>query len=110
MDDFKLNTIEEENPEVERVGYSKKYLNQALGDLRSLSKTLHGENILKAGLAEALEFELKRVNTTGYLKTQLNNRIKNWSLAPQSEVIIFRIFQHLLYYQKTIKRTNEQIV
>lgn len=101
---IQLNNIEDENPGIRRVSDSRNYLNQALGDLRALSKTLNGDNILNAGLSEAIDFELKRVEKTGYLETEFVNKVPNFKLPSKTEIIVFRMFQEIL--QNVMKHAN----
>ncbi|SOE19669.1 Histidine kinase-, DNA gyrase B-, and HSP90-like ATPase [Spirosomataceae bacterium TFI 002] len=101
---IQLNNIEDEHPDIPRVKDSRTYLNQALGDLRALSKTLNGENILNAGLSDAIAFELERVAKTGYLETDFQNHTTNLTLPPKTEIIVFRMFQEVL--QNVMKHAN----
>ncbi len=100
---IQLNTIDEENPGLKRVGDSKEFLSKALKDLRGLSKTLNSDNILHAGLLKAIEFELERVEKTGIFKVSFENGIQDWDMKPQIEIIVFRMFQELI--QNSIKHS-----
>lgn len=93
---IQLNTIDEENPGIKRVGDSKEFLGKALKDLRALSKTLNSDNILKAGLIKAITFELDRVRRTEIYEVNFRNDIEHWDINPKIEVIVFRIFQEVI--------------
>lgn len=93
---IQLNTIDEENPGIKRVGDSKEFLGKALKDLRALSKTLNSDNILKAGLIKAITFELDRVRRTEIYEVNFRNDIEHWDVNPKIEVIVFRIFQEVI--------------
>ncbi|AWV97907.1 sensor histidine kinase [Arcticibacterium luteifluviistationis] len=93
---IQLNTIDEENPGIKRVGDSKEFLGKALKDLRALSKTLNSDNVLKAGLIKAITFELDRVRRTEVYEVNFVNDIEQWDVNPKIEVIVFRIFQEVI--------------
>jgi signal transduction histidine kinase len=101
---IQLNTIDEENPGIKRVGESKEFLSKALKDLRGLSKTLNSDNILNAGLIKALEFEVERIEKISFCEVELDIQIDNWAVQPRLEIIIFRMFQEII--QNIIKHSG----
>ncbi|WP_304233170.1 sensor histidine kinase [Jiulongibacter sediminis] len=101
---IQLNNIDEENPGLKRVTDSREYLNKALTDLRSLSKTLNSENILQAGLVKAIAFELERLEKTGFVETSFENQCSLVNIEPKISIIVFRIFQEMV--QNVIKHAN----
>ena len=107
---IQLNTIDDENPGIKRVIDSKEYLNKALADLRGLSKTLNSDNILSAGLLKGVEFELQRIEKTGFLKTSFQNQTKVFHIPAKIEVVVFRIFQEIVQNAlKHAKAKNLQV-
>ncbi|WP_341226184.1 ATP-binding protein [uncultured Arcticibacterium sp.] len=93
---IQLNTIDEENPGIKRVGDSKEFLGKALKDLRALSKTLNSDNVLNAGLIKAIAFELDRVRRTEVYEVNFRNDIEQLGVNPKIEIIVFRIFQEVI--------------
>lgn len=105
---IQLNAVENEYPNSKRVADSKTYLDQALTDIRELSKTLNSENILTAGLAAGVKFELQRIEKTGFLKTHVTEQAPNFQLHPKVEIIVFRMFQEAV--QNIIKHAKAKNV
>src|SRR6476620_6874685 len=68
-----LNTIrtEQTNGSAEKIGNAKELVTKAIGDLRILSKTLHGEAVLSAGIINAIEMELKLIDKSASFDTSL---------------------------------------
>lgn len=101
---IQLNTFEVESEENKRISDSKEFLNQAIFEISGLSKTLNSDNILAAGLAEAIKFDLQRIQKTGFIRTNFINETTNWNIDPKAEIIIFRIFQESV--QNVIKHAK----
>ncbi len=101
---IQLNNIDEEHPGIRRVTDSREYLNKALADLRGLSKTLNSDNILQAGLGPAIEFELERLEKTGFLATDFHNGLAKSEIDPQVGILVFRMFQEMV--QNVIKHAQ----
>ncbi|HEX8357308.1 MAG TPA: histidine kinase, partial [Segetibacter sp.] len=66
-----LNTIREEQLDGagEKVGNAKELVTKAISDLRILSKTLHTEAVLSAGIQKAIEMELKLIDRSAAVGT-----------------------------------------
>jgi signal transduction histidine kinase len=90
-----LNTIDLEKPAVipQKVDNSKQLVGKAIADLRSLSKKLHTDSILSAGLLKAIEFELGLVEKSGVYQTYFTIKGDPVPLDAQKELILFRIVQ-----------------
>ncbi|MCA0366067.1 MAG: histidine kinase [Bacteroidetes bacterium] len=100
-----LNNLGADLPGNSRIEDSKGALNQALTDIRALSKTLNSDNILIEGLAKAIEFELSRAEKLGIFKVNFQSKPGGSpALNPQKEILVFRIFQELL--QNAIKHSQ----
>src|SRR6476620_1698347 len=93
-----LNTIDIEKPAVipQKVDNSKQLVGKAITDLRSLSKKLHSDSILAAGLLKAIEFELGLVEKSGVYHTSFKIIGAPVSLDAQKELILFRIVQEAM--------------
>ncbi len=74
---------------------------KAILDLRSLSKSLSKEWLHQFNLVENLEAEKNRINTTGDVSVQLNSDFEKLPLAPDAQVMLFRVIQEAL--QNSIK-------
>lgn len=95
---IQLNNFITENAQIDN---SKVYLNTAITDLRNLSKILNTENILHEGLANAIRFEVNRIQKNNDFHIVFDDKTKQFSIDSKTEIIIFRIFQELL--QNAIK-------
>jgi signal transduction histidine kinase len=93
-----LNTIDMEKPAVipQKVDNSKQLVGKAITDLRTLSKKLHSDSILAAGLLKAIEFELGLVEKSGVYQTSLTINGEPVTLDAQKELILFRIVQEAM--------------
>jgi signal transduction histidine kinase len=93
-----LNTIDMEKPAVipQKVDNSKQLVGKAITDLRTLSKKLHSDSILSAGLLKAIEFELGLVEKSGVYQTSLTINGEPVTLDAQKELILFRIVQEAM--------------
>lgn len=93
-----LNTLPAlpDDKSIRKLNQTKDLLNQAIADMRGLSKSLNAENRLGAGLAAAIGHELDAVRKTGVVETTLDLRGTERRLDPQRELIVFRIVQETL--------------
>lgn len=74
----------------------KDLITRSLKDLRSLSKTLNGEFIIREGLQNAIAREVEILNTTGQLVCEFKGNIPSSWFHPNSEIILFRCVQEAL--------------
>lgn len=93
---IQLNNLTEEIPQSQKLMQSREYLTAAITDLRALSKTLNTDNILHEGLANAIDFELQRIEKASGLKAQFTQNNSHQWLDAKQEIMVFRIFQELL--------------
>lgn len=105
-----LNTVKMHDPEnaVEKIASSKELVSKAILDLRSLSKTMHTDTILHAGLLKALEIELQIISRSADIHTALQVTGTPFNLDPQKELIIFRTIQEA--FNNVIKHSGAQSV
>ncbi len=94
-----LNTLPETGDEKtkEKLFNTRELLNRAIADLRGLSKSLHGENRLGAGLAAALRAEVQGITNSGVVLAAFEQSGAELSLDPQPELLLFRITQELIH-------------
>lgn len=71
-------------------------IKQSVQGVRSLSKVLNNDVILKNGLLETLKTEIDRINRLNYLEAVLLIDGERRSIDNSNEIIIFRIFQEAL--------------
>lgn len=93
---IQLNNLAEGSPENKRIADSKEFLQTALTDIRTLSKTLNNDNVLAEGLPKAIAFVLVRLEKTGTIKTSFTDNYQGQILDHKKEIIVFRIFQELI--------------
>ncbi len=92
-----LNMMDmEKEASFEQIYHSQELVGKAIQDLRSLSKTLHTDSILAAGLLKAIEFELGLLEKTGAFKTSFTLHGVTSAIDPQKELILFRIIQEAI--------------
>lgn len=93
-----LNRLNPEqlNGNLEKVNNTKELVTKAIADLRTLSKTLHKEAVLSAGLVKAIEMELKLIDRSSEIETRMEVLGEPVSLDPQKELILFRTVQETL--------------
>lgn len=80
----------------EKILISKELLDQAIQDLRDLSKQFNAEFVSRQLLSELLQFQLKMIQKTGLLDTRFEQHGNERSMNPEKKLIIYRIVQELL--------------
>jgi len=78
--------------------------NQLMAELKSLSVTLNTDHIMHIGFAEALWFELDRLERTKVFKTIRTITGEKFRLRPENEIILFRMCQEIL--NNIVKHAN----
>jgi signal transduction histidine kinase len=79
-----------------KVKESKSLLDQAIGDLRELSRRLNSEFLAQQSLAELLQFQLALIQKTGHFQTGLVIQGEEKPLDSGKKLILFRISQEAL--------------
>lgn len=80
----------------EQVTETKNLLGQTVQEVRSLSKVLNNDVVLKNGIVTSLQVELDRYQRLGYLETSLEVDGEEIAINSSSEIILFRILQEFL--------------
>lgn len=75
---------------------SKEMVTTIIQSISDLSKSLSPERIGKIGIAEALRFELERLEKTKYFQTSLSISDFQFNLSAEKEIFLFRIIQEIL--------------
>lgn len=78
------------------VNEIKEVIYNTVQEVRSLSKVLNNDVILKNGLIKTLQVEIDRLNRLGYMDAFLEVEGNPISINNASEIIIFRIVQESL--------------
>lgn len=80
----------------EQLKETRDLVQESVQEIRSLSKVLNSDVVLKNGLHVSLEVELERFNRLGYLDASLKIVGDIVPIKNASEIIIFRIIQEFL--------------
>jgi len=88
--------VSKEHPAYEYLQDSKAMVTGVIEDISDLSKSLHPDRVLKIGIAEAVHFELEKLQRTGQFKTSMKQPDKHIVLSTKNEIFLFRIVQEIL--------------
>lgn len=93
-----MSTIkaEADSPSERKIITGKELLDQAIEDLRGLSKRLNPEFVRRQGLAELLNSQLDLMQKTGLYDTNLEVHGDERPLEAEKKLILFRIAQEAL--------------
>ncbi len=91
---LQLSTLPTSNEE--KREHTTELLNKAIGDLRSLSKSLDTDRITSIGIVEAVDYELQLLEKTGNYKTNLQIEGDFEELTPDKTIILYRIVQEVI--------------
>lgn len=93
-----LSTIKPDQPQRvhEKVDSASQLARRAIKELRQLSRVMHGQELIRMGLAEAIAFELDYLKTAGLHTIRFDNNYQSKAGQTDKEIILFRIFQELL--------------
>lgn len=103
-----LRQASEKNEADKNIGESGKLLDEALTILRDISKSMNVDHISRIGLANAFREELNRIERTKVFRTGYNLKGDEFSIAPQHQMIIFRIIQEAL--NNIVKHSDGDLV
>lgn len=95
---IQLNILMNSAPEEyhDQINETKVVVQESVQEIRSLSKVLNNDVVLKNGLIESLKVELDRFKRLGYLDVSLKIDGDIIPINSASEIIIFRIIQEFL--------------
>ncbi|MDP2686413.1 MAG: histidine kinase [Aequorivita sp.] len=80
----------------DQIGETKSIIQETVQEIRSLSKVLNNDVVLKNGLLASLQVELDRFKRLGYLDASLKITGDVIPINNASEIIVFRIIQEFL--------------
>ncbi len=95
---MQLNILKQTVPENfhQQIVETKGVIQESVQEIRSLSKVLNNDVVLKNGLLESLQLEMDRFKRLGYLDVSLEIVGDIVPINKASEIIIFRILQEFL--------------
>lgn len=95
---IQLNMLMHHTPDKfhEQIGETKGVVKDAVHEIRTLSKTLNNDVILKNGLVTSLNLELERFNKLSFLEANFSVDGDEQTIKSSDEIIIFRILQEFL--------------
>lgn len=95
---LQLNMLSVDLPDqyAEKVNETKQIIRDTVQEIRSLSKVLNNDVVLKNGLIDSFEIEIDRLNRLGYLDASLKIEGDPVPVNSSSAIILFRIFQESL--------------
>jgi two-component system, NarL family, sensor kinase len=80
----------------EFIKQTNELIEQAIHDLRSLSKSLDGNFVHDFGLQQSIAHELQRIRKTKKFETELTLHGEKYTLGYEREIVLFRIVQEIL--------------
>lgn len=80
----------------QKITISKELLDNAIDDLRNLSKRLNMQFVKQQNFSELLQLQLNLIQKTGLYATELGIQGEDKPLDPQIKLIVFRIAQEAL--------------
>lgn len=103
---MQLNLIIPKAPEqlLEQLSDTKKLVSETVQEVRTLSKTLNHDVIVKNGLVASVKIEVGRFNKLEFLAAKLEVRGEEITLASEHDIIIFRILQE--FFSNVIKHAK----
>jgi two-component system NarL family sensor kinase len=90
--------------EQEKITEADSLLNEAMGTLRDISKSLNPENISRAGWQKSFIAELDRIRKTNLFTVHYSEEGSPFTIELQKQIIIFRILQEAL--NNIVKHSN----
>lgn len=85
-----------DNPSREMVAETTLLVGEVIKDIRSMSHTMNGNYILKAGLKESIEKDLQRIRTATRIKCNFMETGDTFTISEDRQVMLFRIVQECI--------------
>jgi two-component system, NarL family, sensor kinase len=94
-----LNTLKWQDVEAskEKINVAKEIISQSIVNVRDIAKSMLGEKIAAIGLQQAIQNELKILQTSGKYFITFNCLNNTSNITSQQELIAFRILQEALH-------------
>lgn len=98
-----LNLISKDISEKDqqKIKESSDLMKQLIGDMRSLSQSLNGDNIKRKGIIQMLSIDTERINKTGYVNVIFEHPNNPIDLEFDRQTFLYRMIQEL--FTNTLK-------
>lgn len=107
-----LNLVSDQLSEADqaKLDESKELMKKLIGDMRSLSQSLNGDNIRRKGFIAMLQTDVERISKTGYVEVNFAHPQENILLDVDQLIILYRMLQELFTNTlKYAKATNIEL-
>lgn len=102
-----LNTaVASDETSANKLSETKNLVGKAINDLRSLSRSLHGEKLTEIGLQDTIAAELKSIQNTGQFNTNFTVTGTPYPMDNQKAIVLFRIVQEALHNALKYSKAN----
>lgn len=98
-----LNLVSKElsQADQQKIDESRDLLKKLIGDMRSLSESLNGDNIRRKGFIAMIQADVDRVNKLEYIQVEFDHPKEKISLETDQLIILYRMIQEL--FTNTLK-------
>ncbi len=106
-----LSSIQIKDPvrSAEKISNSISLVNKSIKELRDLAKLLHGEPILRAGLADTIQHEVNQLEKAGIYQIRTMNKLTKGKMPPSDKDLIFlRLLQEI--FNNIIKHSQATFI
>jgi two-component system NarL family sensor kinase len=93
-----LRSVEMSNPvrAKEKINTVEELISKSISELRQLGKVIQGGELMKNGIAKAIEYELCWLEKSGTFSIDFINRTNIHEHNPDKDLILFRLLQEVL--------------
>nr|WP_308428666.1 ATP-binding protein [Echinicola pacifica] len=95
-------------PDPENFSEGKKLINQAIKEVRSLSKSLNLDWVKEVQLSQFIQGELQKIENSGFSKTLFETNLEHLELEQDKKVVLIRIIQECL--NNTMKHAEPELI
>lgn len=85
-----------DNPAKKMAEETTTLVGDAIKEIRSMSHTMNGNYILKAGLHECIDKDLKRISDASRIKCKFFQKGQAYEIGEDKELMVFRIIQECI--------------
>ena len=99
--------LENDNENTERVDESLSLIKQMILDIKTISTTLKGENLVRFGLYKMIKKDVDRLTKLGYVNIEINGTDELPEIGHEKEIFLYRmtqeIFNNVLQHSEATK-------
>ncbi|MBD8488769.1 histidine kinase [Echinicola sp. CAU 1574] len=96
------------NPDPENFSEGKRLINQAIKEVRTLSKRLNLDWVKEVKLLDFIQQELQKIENSGFCQTQFDSNITELELEKDQKLVLIRIIQECL--NNTMKHAEPKLI